>query len=268
MPARAVDRDGPLPLWSQVQQDLRRRASRGEFDELFPAENALVSQYDVSRNTVREALRALREEGLVTAERGRAPRLVRGREIQQPVGALYSLFASVRSAGLSQRSVVRRLEVQADGIVAARLGLEESTPLVYLERLRLADEEPLAVDRVWLPASIGAPLLEADFTNTSLYDELAARAGIRLKGGEEQIRAVFPSPPERDLLGCDATTAAFAIERVGRVGIQVVEWRQTLVRGDRFVFRADFSAAGYHLAVVTPTSGTESSTPPRPRARV
>lgn len=266
MPARAVDRADPLPLWSQVQQDLRRRANRGEFDELFPGENALVAQYDVSRNTVREALRALREEGLVTAERGRAPRLAHGREIQQPVGALYSLFASVRSAGLSQRSIVRRLELRADGVVASKLDLEESTPLVYLERLRLADEEPLALDRVWLPASIGSPLLEADFTNTSLYDELAGRAGIRLKGGEEQIRAVFPSPAECALLGCDATTAAFAIDRIGRVGTQVVEWRQTLVRGDRFVFRADFSASGYHLAVTTPSSGTAPVAPRRRRA--
>lgn len=266
MPARAVNRDSPLPLWSQVQQDLRRRAHRGEFDELFPGENALVVQYDVSRTTIREALRALRAEGLVTAERGRSPRLVHGREIQQPVGALYSLFASVRSAGLSQRSVVRRLDLQADGVIASKLGLEESTPLVYLERLRLADEEPLAVDRVWLPASIGSPLLEADFTNTSLYDELAARAGIRLKGGEERIRAVCPSASERELLGCDTTTAAFAIERVGRVGLQLVEWRQTLVRGDRFVFQADFSASGYHLAVATPTSGAWLSESRRPRA--
>lgn len=255
MPARAVDRDDPLPLWTQVQRDLRRRAGRGEFDDAFPGENVLVSQYEVSRNTVREALRALREEGLVTAERGRAPRLVRGREIQQPVGALYSLFESVRAAGLTQRSVVRRLEQQTDGLVAVRLGLEESTPLVHLERLRLADDEPLALDRVWLPASLGAALLDVDFTHTSLYEELAGRAGVRLQGGEEQIRAALPSPAERALLGCAPDVAVFAIERSGRVGDRVVEWRHTVVRGDRFAFRAQFSAGGYRLAVSSLVGG-------------
>lgn len=249
MSARPVNRDTALPLWAQVQNDVRRRARRGEFDETFPGENALVSQYDVSRNTVREALRALRAEGLVTAERGRPPRLIQGREIHQPVGALYSLFSSVEEAGLTQRSVVRRLEVQADGVVATRLGLEESTPLVYLERLRLAGEEPLALDRVWLPATIGTPLLDADFTHTSLYEELAARSGVRLKGGEEQIRATIPTASERDLLQVPPTSAVFAIEREGRAGVQLVEWRQTVVRGDRFVLRADFSASGYHLTV-------------------
>lgn len=70
--------------------------------------------------------------------------------------------------------------------------MEASTPLFRLERLRLAGEEPLALDTVWLPADIGAPLLEADFTHTALYDELAARAGVRLDGGREHIRGVVP----------------------------------------------------------------------------
>jgi GntR family transcriptional regulator len=262
MGARPVDRGNGPPLWSQVRSDLRRRAGRGEFDRQFPGENALVAEYEVSRTTVREALRALRAEGLVSAERGRTPRLVHGREITQPVGAIYGLFASVRAAGLTQRSIVRRLEVQADGVVAARLQLEESTPLVHLERLRLAGEEPLAVDRVWLPAALALPLLEVDFTNTSLYDELAARVGVRLEGGEENIRAVLPSAAERSVLACDPTTAAFAIERIGRVGARAVEWRQTLVRGDRFVFRADFSATGYRLAVASPSDRDEAPVSP------
>lgn len=256
MSAQPVDRGSPLPLWSQVQNDLRRRASGGEFDEVFPGENMLVAQYEVSRNTVREALRALRSEGLVTAERGRAPRLVRGGAIEQPVGTLYSLFASVEAAGLHQSSVVRVLDIRADGVVATRLGLEESTPLVHLERLRLAGEAPLALDRVWLPASLAAALLDADFTHTSLYGELAARTGIRLDGGQEQIKAVMPTAAEQTLLGCPAGIAAFAIERTARAGTRCVEWRQTVVRGDRFVFQADISARGYQLAVssVTPAA--------------
>jgi len=249
MAARVLDRTSPLPLWAQIQKDLRRRLSRGEFDRAFPGEKALIAQYGVSRNTVREALRALRAEGLVTAERGRPPRLSRPTEIQQPLGALYSLFASVEAAGLHQSSVVRRLDVRADGVIAVRLGLEESTPLLHLERLRLAAGEPLALDRVWLPASFAEPLLAADFTHTSLYDELAARTGIRLDGGCEQIRAVVPTAREAVILYCPDGVAAFSIERRGMAGGRTIEWRQTLVRADRFGFCAEFSArGGYQLA--------------------
>ncbi|MDN5932737.1 MAG: GntR family transcriptional regulator [Pseudonocardia sp.] len=247
---QTLDRARPDPLWAQLLADLRRRLDDGEFADAFPGELALVAEYAVSRHTVREALRRLRDEGTVVAGRGRSPRLAGPTEIRQPLGALYSLFTSVEAAGLSQRSAVRTLEVRADGVIAARLGLEESTPLVYLERLRMAGTAPLAVDRVWIPERIAAPLLDVDFTHTAFYTELAQACGVTLTGGREDIRAVVPSPAERDLLAVDASVAAFAIERIGLVGADAVEWRHTLVRGDRFTVTADLSSRdGYRLGL-------------------
>jgi GntR family transcriptional regulator len=258
-----------LPLWAQVQSDLRRRLARGEFTEAFPPEKAVGEQYVVSRNTVRQALRALRTEGLVVAERGRMPRLSGPAEITQPMGTLYSLFASAAANGMRQSSVVRTLDVRADGVIAVRLSLEESTPLLYLERLRLADEEPLALDRVWLPADLARPLLAADFTHTSLYQELEARTGTRLDGGHEQIEAVVPTSAERALLDCPPQVAAFSIVRQASAQGRRVEWRQTLVRGDRFVFHSEFSArAGLRLSLSTQhrADGTSAAVTPVPLA--
>ncbi len=257
--ARSLDRSSALPLWAQLDRDMRARLDAGEFVTTFPGEMALVAEYGVSRQTVREALRRLRAEGLVVAERGRPPRLAPPAEIRQPLGALYSLFASVEAAGLTQRSVVRVLDLRADGVVAAHLGLEESTPLFHLERLRLAGEEPLAVDRVWLPAQLAAPLLDADFSHTALYDELAVRAGVRLGGGEEHIRAVVPTAAERRLLDIGSGIAAFAIDRLGCAAGRPVEWRHTLVRGDRFSVIAQFSArTGYHLDLAGTHAGAST----------
>lgn len=233
-----VDRTSDRPLWAQVRRDVERRIRRGEFSAAFPGELALVEEYGVSRQTVRQAMRALRDAGLVESGRGRVPRVV-DREISQRQGSLYSLFNSVESSGRRQRSVVRQLDLRADGTVAARLGLEESTPLVYLERLRMVDADPLAIDRVWLPASDAAPLLEADFTDTSLYDELARRCELRLTGGREEVRAVVPSEPECRQLGIEPGAPALAIARLGESRGRPIEWRQTLVRGDRFTLVTD-----------------------------
>lgn len=247
---RRLQRRPGTPLWQQLRADLQRRLHDGEFTESFPGELELRDEYGVSRHTVREALRALRAEGLVTAARGRPPRLGRPAEITQPLGALYSLFESVEAAGQHQRSVVRVLEARADAHAAVHLGLEESTPLVYLERLRLADDEPLAVDSTWLPAAVAAPLLSADFTHTALYDELADRCGIRLTGGHEQIRAAVPTPAQRRLLGIGSETAVMRVERIGIANDTPVEWRTTVIRGDRFSLLADFSArSGYTITL-------------------
>lgn len=248
--ARVVDRTATPPLWTQVHDDLRRRLAAGEFTDTFPGEHALAAAYRVSRHTIREALRRLRDGGLVVAARGRPPRLAAPVEIHQPIGALYSFFAAVEATGQRQHSIVRILDIRADGVVATRLGLEESTPLLHLERLRLADSVPLAVDRVWLPATLATPLLQADFRHTALYDELAARCGIRLTGGEERIRAVVPTRAEQALLGIGPGVAAFTIDRLAHHHDVPAEWRRTLVRGDRFVVTAAFSGrAGYRLDV-------------------
>jgi GntR family transcriptional regulator len=245
-----LDRGSPMPLWAQLRADLVRRLEAGAFDADFPGEMVLVADYGVSRHTVRSALRELRADGVVLAERGRRPRLATQTAITQPLGALYSLFASVESAGLRQTSVIRARDLCADGVVAERLGLEASTPLFRLERLRLAGGEPLALDTVWLPAEIGAVLMDTDFTHTALYDELAARAGVRLDGGREHIRGVVPTRSQRRLLGIGPSTGALAISRLGHAAGRPVEWRHTLIRGDRFSLLAEFSArTGYRVAL-------------------
>ncbi len=240
-PSETMDRKSPEPLWSQLQRDLLRRLEAGEFEGWFPGEMFLVGEYKVSRNTVRDALRRLREDGVVVAERGRRPRVAAPSEIQQPVGALYSLFASVEDSGLEQRSVIRALELRTDADAAAHLAEAVDEPLFYLERVRLADGIPLALDRVWMPATIGRPLLKVDFSHTALYDELAKHVDVSVTGGRETIRAIVPDRADRVTLAMSSRHAAFSIERLGCSKGQPVEWRHTVLRADRFSLVAEFS---------------------------
>ena len=247
----ALHRTPDRRLWLQLLDDLRRRLDADAFTDGFPGELALVEEYGVSRHTVRQAVKVLREEGLVVGTRGRPSRTAEPVEIVQRLGALYSLHESVRAMGIEQRSVVRALDVRRDGVVATRLGLEESTPLVHLERLRLAGGDPLALDRLWLPHELAAPLLEADFSSGALYERYAELCGVVLTGGEETIQPILPTPAEHRLLGGSPSTAAYSIRRLGTAKGRRVEWRHTLVRGDRFVLRADFATRdGYQLELL------------------
>jgi GntR family transcriptional regulator len=237
----AVDRRSPLPLWAQVAADLRRRLDSGAFADGFPPEHHLVEQYGVSRHTVREALRDLRAAGVVVAERGRRSFVDRSR-IEQPLGALYSLFRAVEAQGLEQRSEVLGLRRTTNAAAARQLRMPGDAPLVELSRRRLAGGAPLAVDTAWLPAELAAPLLAVDFTHTALYDELARRCGVRVEGGREQITPVVPDAGRADLLGLAPGSAAFFVRRLGCSGGRPVEWRESVVRGDRFAFVAEWSA--------------------------
>jgi DNA-binding GntR family transcriptional regulator/molybdopterin synthase catalytic subunit/molybdopterin converting factor small subunit len=235
----AVTEPPTPPRWQQILTDLERRIAEGEIVDRFPTDRELVERYGVSRHTVREAVQRLRARGLVERHRGRGS-FVRPDQVRQPVGSLYSLFRAVEGAGLEQRSEVLVLEERADPEAAARLELPAETPLLYLERLRFAGDEPLAIDAVWLPADLARPLLEVDWSRTALYDELAGRCGLRLTRADELIEPTVADADARDLLGLEDGEALFRIERCGRVDDRPVEWRVTLVRGTRFAFTSSW----------------------------
>ena len=112
-------------------------------------------------------------------------------------------------------------------------------------------------DLSWPEAAVDA-LLEADFTRCSLYDELAARCGIRMTGGRERITAARAQPEIGRLLRLPRGVACLQVERTGMADGRTVEHRLTLVRGDRYAVTADWSARGYSARIVRTTSSGDT----------
>jgi GntR family transcriptional regulator len=236
-----VERDG-RPLWQQVLDDLEQRIAAGEFADRFPTDRELTEHYEVSRHTAREAVRHLRARGLVDRHRGRGSFL--SGQLQQPLGSLYSLFQAVEQQGLEQRSEVLRFDEERDEQVARRLGRRRDARFVRIDRLRYAGDDPLALDRVWLPLSLGRTLRGVDLTRTSLYGELDARADVRITGVDETIEPLLPDADARELLQLEPDEALLRVQRLGWSGDRPVECRTTLVRGRRFVYTSSWHEAG------------------------
>ncbi len=235
-----LDRHSPMPLWAQLEQDLRSRLDAGEFDEGFPTDLQLTTEYEVSRHTVREAVRHLNKTGLLKRERGRGT-VVNRSEFEQSLGTLYSLYQSVESAGVEQTSRVLRLEVVTDSVAASHLEVPEDTEFVLLERLRLAGGAPLAVDRAWIPGPKARALLDVDWSHTALYAELANAGAPVPNQGWERLTPMTPSAADRSLLELRKADAVFFLERLGCRDGAPVEWRTTIIRGDRYRFVSDWT---------------------------
>jgi len=236
-----LDRASPLPLWAQLQGQLRERIQSGEFDRHFPTDEQLVREYRVSRQTIREAIRSLQLAGLVKRERGRGSYVPSPTELEQPLSQFYSLAASIHEQGLEERSVMLDQKVSRNAVAASHLGLAEDTDLVEIRRLRYAGDEPLAIDDSWLPLAIGAVLLDEDLRKGSIYEQLALRAGTRVTRSTERIRAASADAATRKTLALPRGEAVLVLDRLVFMDRQAVEWRRSLIRGDRFTFVSEWN---------------------------
>lgn len=241
---RALDRRSPTPLWAQLADELQDRVGSGEFSQRFPTDEELVRDYEVSRQTVREAVRRLREAGVVERQRGRGSFLRQPPSLEQPVAAFYSLAQSITRRGLAERSEVLSFSLSHSEEAAGQLELPPDAELMLIERLRFAGDEPLALDRSWLPAEVAEGLAEAALASGSLYALLYEQKGLRVTGGRERIRAVRSDAATARLLRLPSHEAGLVVERLALAGTRAIEWRVSTYRGDRFSFTADWTNPG------------------------
>ena len=227
---------GPVPLHHQVYLDLRSALDNGEWrpGDLLPPERQLAERYGCSLITVRRALSELTRESRIQRMRGRGTTVLPPR-IERDFGGTRSFTEEMQERGLDPetRLVAARPE-SAGEVVAAALGIEPGSPTLYVERLRVADGEPLLLEQVHLPAERFPGLLASDLEHGSLYDLLTARYGTRIVRAREALEPVLLRSREARLLGRPARTPALLIEGTafGADGTPV-EFARSYVRGDR-----------------------------------
>ncbi len=236
-----VDRASPTPLWAQIESELRARLLRGEFDEGFPTESELMSAYQVSRSTVRQAVTALERSGLVERRRGIGTRVTE-RPLIDSIARIYSLAGWITDTGLAERSAVPISVITALPEDAARhLGLAPEEECVHIMRVRYAGDEPIAIDRSWLPSHIGQILLGEDLTTGSLYDRLTM-AGIIPTSSVEQIQPLDPDPDDRTMLDLPPSELAFRLLRTVHAETTPIEHRISIIRSDRYALTATWGS--------------------------
>ncbi len=229
--------ESPIPLWAQLAATLRLRIERGEFDAKVPSEPELSREYSVSRATVREALRALRTEGLIQSIQGRGT-FVSGDPWDKVLTSGYSLAESIANQGMQESSKVLIAGVCLDEEASELLQIEPGSGLVEIKRIRFASGQPVAIDHSFLSLRIAEPLLELDLTSGSLYKQLYVHCGLRVTSGVERLRAVQLFGGEAELLEMSEGDPVIEIERLAYVHRQPVELRRTLLCADRFQFYA------------------------------
>lgn len=206
-----------MTLHAELLTELRRRIVGGVYDvgAALPSEAALRSEFGVSRGTVRQALGALRGEGLIGGGQGRPP-VVRSRAVPQSFATFLSFSRWARELGREpgQRTVEVARRV-ASSTVADALGIDEGDAVVEVLRLRLLDGAPALIERSAFVADVGLRIFEFDPDEGSIYDHLTAR-GVELVDATHVIDAVAADDVDAGLLGVPAGTPLLRERRTAR----------------------------------------------------
>ncbi len=202
--------------------------------DAIPSERLLSANLGVSRLTVRAALDDLVREGYLLRRRGSGT-FVSEPKIAQEL-TLTSFTEDMRRRGLSPQSRTLELEVVPAG---ARLGrflhVSPSEPIVVAKRLRLADQETMAIETLHVRQALVPGLTGADLEERSFYELLRERYGVAVTGGTQTIEPTVTNEEESQALGVPLHSPAFQFERTTRAADgSIVEFVRSIYRGDRY----------------------------------
>lgn len=230
-----------MPLHEQIAAELRDRITTGELPvgTPLPSEAQLQARWHGSRGPVRQALAALRTEGLIAGGRGRPP-VVRRSQLGQPFDSFLSFSRWAqdlgRRPGQQTVEIARRL---AAPDVAEVLEIAPRTPVVQLIRLRLLDGEPVMVERTSFTAAYGETLFEHDPDDGSIYAHLISR-GLEVGAAHHVIDAVAADDTDAELLGIAAGAPLLRERRTARTSTGApFECSDDRYRPDRVTFTID-----------------------------
>jgi GntR family transcriptional regulator len=203
----------------------------------MPTERELCLTFGVSRATVRQALGQLELEQRIFRRQGKGTFVARPK-IEQRL-ELMSHTEGMRERGIVPSSKlidVRRIPAGLD--VGMQLGLSPKAEVLRIERLRLADGDPIAIEVLYLNADRFDGITAALSDNGSLYQLLSSNYGVELASAEETIEAVIAEGRDAALLKCQSGMPLLMLSRrtLDTSG-QPTEFVRSLYRGDRYRFQ-------------------------------
>ncbi|SRR5579875_782829 len=236
-----IYRKSPVPRYHQLKEILRERIRSGEWQpgDLIPSERELSETYHISRMTARQALTDLVNEGIFYREQGRGTFVTR-HKITQQLMRLTGFTEDISARGQQPSTKVLSAEMRpADDLTATRLRIEPGTPVFSLQRLRLADAEPLAIESSQLHFKGCERLLQENLEEQSLYHVIEAKYGFPLMEAEQELEAGLAGEEEAKLLAIPAGSAVLFTRRTTYTERnEPIEYAKSIYCGAKYTFYA------------------------------
>ncbi|TJY02380.1 MULTISPECIES: GntR family transcriptional regulator [Lactobacillus] len=232
----------PSPKYLEIQNLLLQRIKNGDYQEgqLIPKEVDLAEQLNVSRPTVRHAIRNLVQGGYLERRKKRGTIVTQTKIKQQFTHVIESYNTEIQNNGLVAKTQVLNFSTEkANDEVAEALTIKPNTEVYKLVRLRSADNKPVVFVITYLPIAQLPDLQKIDFTHHSLYSELA-KAGLEITHVSRKIEVHPATEEEAQLLETDIKAPIFYFHTIGFTkDHRALEYSIASYRGDLNYFMVE-----------------------------
>jgi GntR family transcriptional regulator len=238
-----IDRQSRMPLYELIEQNLRELITKDKLKpgDPIPSEWELADLYRVSRLTVRHAMDNLSRQGWLIRRHG-VGSFAASPSVARITPSKLSFTEQMRAIGRAPSS--RQLSIQimpAPAEIASSLGLQEGDPVTEITRLRMADNEPILLEKAYVSNQRFPEITpESDFSNSSLYEYLSSQHQMSVSLMDQTIEPVLITKDEAECLDVPAGAPAIQSKVVSYTnGGDPVECSWSVTRGDRckFYFR-------------------------------
>ncbi|UVO35655.1 phosphonate metabolism transcriptional regulator PhnF [Bradyrhizobium arachidis] len=232
--------------WEFVRSNIEEAVASRRFrpGEKLPNDLELALKYDVNRHTVRYAIRALEQEGLLRVEQGRGTFVV-----EHPTPYLLSpqtrLTDNLISQGrLARRKILSAATIPADERIAGYLDLQARDDVLRIDTLSYQDEIPIVIAHSYFPAKRTPGLLDK-YSGANSISTALRRIGIDNYSQQwVTISARLPSAQEARLLGMSTSAPVFVKESLDCSGRIPIKFGENVLCAPRISFRFDFKEIG------------------------
>lgn len=220
---------------AEVRERLRELIDSLPPGDMMPSERQLSERFGVSRPTLRAAIEDLTRDDLLTRSHGRGT-FTKHRKITQELAPVAAGNFNVPPAEGEWRSRVEEFRVEPAGArLGRRMQLSPSADLLYVARVRIVDDAPMAIEKIRIPAALVPGIEPADFETGSLYQLLRMRYEVVATDAIQTTEPTVTDQREAELLTVPVYAPALLFERTTRDGVgRIIEYTRSVYRGDRY----------------------------------
>ncbi|MEF9968409.1 MAG: GntR family transcriptional regulator [Longicatena sp.] len=227
-----------IPLYCRLAELIEEQINSGilKKGQMIPSERELCKIHGMSRITVRMAIDELVRQGKLEKIQGKGT-FVLSKSIIQNLGNVYSFSKEMDKQGkISSNKIINRSIVSADAKIASHLGITEGEQVVFIERLRCAEDVAIMLEKTYFVKEKYEFLLNIDFSVKGLYKTLEEDYQIMINRAIETFKATELNTVECRLLNCPKKQYGLLVKRTSYSNDKIVCYSTIVSKGDVFEF--------------------------------